>query len=97
MAGAVANEKESVSNVVHNFLATGLRVPRLHRDCRRGAQGSSDCRGRNNLAVPATKIAALTDSEGSGSLKACEEKEAANQRLSESTQLISEAERPVIS
>ena len=89
-------KKESVSNVVHNFLATGLRVPRLHRDCRRGAQGSSDCRGRNKLAVPATKIAALRDSEGSGSMKACEE-EAANQRLSESTQLISEAERPVIS
>ena len=47
--------------------------------------------------VPATKIAALRDSEGSGSTKASEEKAAANQRLSESTQLISEAERPVIS
>ena len=61
-----------------------------------GAQGSSDCRGRNKLAVPATKIAALRDSEGSGSMKASEAA-AANQRLSESTQLISEAERPVIS
>ena len=60
-------KKECVSNVVHNFLAAVPRVPRLHREIVGGARGPAQIAEVEISSVPATKIAALRDSEGSGS------------------------------